>query len=370
MIKKIFWIILFLLWMFSVSWAVTIGIHGLQFQDDIKDLTRRESLQDGKKVDIIWLIFDHYTEAESVYLHKVVDQLWTGRVYHISLSPYGYTSTQVANGEYDVEYKRFFKEIKEMNIQVVFRTMHEMNGGRYSWASKPEEFKKARRYVHTMARKDFDLQSDTLLFSLSFNSQDLPTTEAVPTQNSYYEYCSQWRIDNKWRCPRMEDYYPGRNYVDLIGVTLYNRGRSRADNWSVWKDPKTLLTESNLIGRLYQWNKPIIIDELGTTAVKFDGEWSQDKVTESFKIDKESKDIWLREWKLLFSQYPRIVGIVYFNVDLTQWATKQVLGQADRSLIMSPYISDYSQGKRFVLNYGDDALRKLFKVKVKPERKV
>ena len=84
-----------------------------------------------------------------------------------------------------------------MDIKVVFRTMHEMNGGWYSRASKPEEFKKARKYIHTMARKDFNLQSDKLLFSLSFNSQDLPTTEAIPTQKSYYEYCSQRRIDNK-----------------------------------------------------------------------------------------------------------------------------------------------------------------------------
>ncbi len=67
------------------------------------------------------------------------------------------------------------------------------------------------------------IQSDRLLFSLSFNSQDLPTLESRPTQSSHYEYCSQRKIDNVERCPRMEDYYPGHQYVDLIGVTLYNR---------------------------------------------------------------------------------------------------------------------------------------------------
>lgn len=364
------WLWIFCLWFFSWSSAVTIGIHGLQFQDDIKDVTRWESLQDGKKIDIIWLIFDHYTDAESVYLHKVVETLGTGRVYHISLSPYGYTAAQVANGMYDVEYTRFFADIKKLGITVVFRTMHEMNGGRYSRSSKPDDFKKARKYIHTMARKDFDLQSDRLLFSLSFNSQDLPTTEAIPTQQSHYEYCSQRRIDNRWRCPRMEDYYPWSSYVDLVGVTLYNRGRSRADNWSVWKDPEYLLTENNLIGRLSQRNKPIIIDELGTTAVNFDGQRTQDKVTESFYNNQEAKNTWFRQWKLLFARYPRIVGIVYFNVDLTQWATKQVLGQADWSAIMSPYISDSRIGKQFILRYGDDALRKLFVNKKKPVRRI
>ena len=59
--------------------------------------------------------------------------------------------------------------------------------------------------------------------------------------------------------------------------------------------------------------------------MKFDGEWTQDKVSTNFQNDKESKDIRLREWKLLFAQYPKIVGIVYFNVDRTQGATRQIL---------------------------------------------
>lgn len=168
----------------------------------------------------------------------------------------------------------------------------------------------------------------------------------------------------------MEDYYPGSAYVDLVGVTLYNRGRSRANHWSVWKDPEYLLTENNLIGRLSQRNKPIIIDELGTTAVNFDGEWTQEKVTASFHNNQEAKNTWFRQWKSLFVQYPKIVAIVYFNVDMTQGATRQVLGQADWSAIMSPYMSDSRVGKQFVLRYGDDALNNLFVIKKKPLRKI
>lgn len=369
-VKKILSLLIFYIVLFNTSFAVTIGLHGLQSMGDIKDLTRWESQHDNKAIDIIWLIFDQYEEAESVYLHKVVQELGKERIYHISLSPYGYTAGQVAQGIYDKEYKRFFQEIKAMNIKVVFRTMHEMNGWRYSRASKPEDFKKARQYVHTMARKDFNLQSDTLLFSLSFNSQDLPTTDELPTQESVYEYCSQWRINNKGRCPRMEDYYPGSNYVDLIGVTLYNRGRSRADNRSIWKDPNYLLNEAGLIERLHQWGKPIIIDELWSTAVNFDGTRTQEKTREVFLNDTEKKNTRLREWRNIFWLYPKIVGIVYFNVDHTDGATKQVLWQADRSIVMSPFIDDYSIGKRFILNYGDDALKKLFVLKKKPAKRL
>ncbi|NCQ81626.1 hypothetical protein GW750_02235 [bacterium] len=38
--------------------------------------------------------------------------------------------------------------IKTLDITVIFRTMHEMNGGRYPWGSDPESFKKARKHVY------------------------------------------------------------------------------------------------------------------------------------------------------------------------------------------------------------------------------
>jgi beta-mannanase len=358
-------LLIFLLLLTPLSaWAVTIGIHGLQHLD-IKQITTWES-QNKTTLPIIGLIFDKYGDTESVYLSSVVNALGTGRIYHISLSPYGHTAQEVADGIYTTEYKRFFRDMKNLDIRVVFRTMHEMNGWRYSRASHPDEFKKAWIFVYNLARNTMKIQSDKLLFSLSFNSQDLPTQETRPTQESHYEYCSQWRVDNIWRCPRMEDYYPGNQYVDMIGVTLYNRGRSRATDRSVWKSPTTLLTESRLIDRLSQRRKPISIDELWTTAVNFEWTWTQQKARESFLTNIEDKSSWLRERKLLFAQYPLIKSVVYFNLDATAWATTQVLGQADRNIIFSPYISDYREGKKFLTIYGDDTLNTLFKLKKRP----
>ena len=363
--KKYLLIILFLIFPLS-AWAVTIGIHGLQHLD-IKQITTWES-QNNTTLPIIGLIFDQYGDAESSYLSGVVNALGTGRIYHISLSPYGHTAQEVADGIYTSEYRRFFGDIKRLDIKVVFRTMHEMNGWRYSRASHPDAFKQAWISVYNLARHTMKIQSDKLLFSLSFNSQDLPTTEIRPTQTSYYEYCSQWRVDNVWRCPRMEDYYPGNQYVDMIGVTLYNRGRSRPASRSVWKSPKTLLTESWLIDRLSQRKKSISIDELGTTAVKFTWEWSQEKTRESFLTNTQDKNLRLRERRFLFAQYPLITSVVYFNLDATAWSTKQVLWQADRNIIFSPYMSDYREGKKFLTIYGDDVLNTLFKIKNKPVR--
>ena len=123
----------------------------------------------------------------------------------------------------------------------------------------------------------------------------------------------------------MRDYFPGSAYVDLIGVTLYNRGRSRPDAWSVWKEPEFLLSEFDLLTKLQQFNKPIIIDELGTTAANFDGKWTHEKAISSIANDTSSKNTWLRKWKLVAARHPDIVGLLYFNVDHTQGGQHAVL---------------------------------------------
>lgn len=362
-IKKFLLTFVFLICPFSV-WAVTVGIHGIQHME-IKQITNWET-KNKTILPIIGMIFDQYGDAESTYLQKVVNTLGTGRIYHISLSPYWYTAQEVLDWSYNTEYEKFFTDMKNLDIKVVFRTMHEMNGWRYSRASHPDEFRQAWISVYNLARNTMKIQSDKLLFSLSFNSQDLPTKEIRPTQNSHYEYCSQWRVDNIWRCPRMEDYYPWNQYVDLIWVTLYNRWRSRSASWSIWKSPTTLLNEAWLIDRLSQWRKPIIIDELGTTAISFEWEWNSEKARESFLANIEDKNSRLRERKLLFIKYPLIKSVVYFNLDATAWATKEVLWQADWNIILSPYIDDYRVWKLFLTKYWDNVLYDLFKIKKRP----
>lgn len=345
--------------------AATIGIHGVQNRGWVKQILNWEK-KNKTTIPVIGMVFDQYWEAESTYLSNTVHSLWTGRIYHISISPYGLTAQEVADGYYNRSYSRFFWDIQKLGIKVVFRTMHEMNGGRYSWASHPDQFKQAWINIYTMARKKFNLQSDKLLFSLSFNSQDLPTSDDRPTQNSAYNYCSQWRIDHTGRCPRMEDYYPGDAYVDVVGITLYNRWRSRPDYRSVWKTPYELLTEWWLLQRLNHRWKPLIIDELGTTAINFTGEWSQPKANESFQNNTYDKNAWLQWRQEILVANQNIVSIVYFNMDATQGAQQQVLWQADRSMILSPYISDYSEGKNLLKKWNDNKLQKLFVLKKKP----
>ena len=161
-----------------------------------KKILQREE-KNKTTIPIIGMIFDQYGIQEKDYLTRIVSELGTGRIYHISLSPFGFTSQEVTDGFYDKEYNDFFEDIKNLQIKVIFRTMHEMNGGRYSRSSRPDDFKKAWRRVRTIARKTHKISSEHLPFSLSFNSQDLPTTDNRPTQDSKIRFCSEREVKNK-----------------------------------------------------------------------------------------------------------------------------------------------------------------------------
>ena len=82
------------------------------------------------KIDlpIAGFIFDPWDDYAQASLIRAVDLLGKNRIYHITISPGMMTAQQVADGEFDDEYKQFFMMVKTMDINVVFRTMHEMNG--------------------------------------------------------------------------------------------------------------------------------------------------------------------------------------------------------------------------------------------------
>ena len=68
-------------------------------------------------------------------------------------------------------------------------------------------------------------------------------------------------------CPRFEEYFPGEKYVDVVGVTFYNWGK--ATSGRLRKSPSQILNdpEWQTLDRLKKLGKPLIIDEVGTTAV-------------------------------------------------------------------------------------------------------
>ena len=77
---------------------------------------------------VVGFIFDPWDEYTEATMTRAIKLLGTDRIYHVTVSPGMMTAKQVAAGEADEDYKNFFALVKEFNIQVIFRTMHEMNG--------------------------------------------------------------------------------------------------------------------------------------------------------------------------------------------------------------------------------------------------
>jgi beta-mannanase len=68
-------------------------------------------------------------------------------------------------------------------------------------------------------------------------------------------------------CFTFEDYYPGPTLVDIVGLSFYNRGKAIYDRQ--WLSAKHILTHPrwNTLARALSFGKPLIFDEVGTSAV-------------------------------------------------------------------------------------------------------
>lgn len=153
--------------------------------------------------------------------------------------------------------------------------------------------------------------------------------EDLPSENGAVDgkivYCSA-ATKKKTGCPTFEDFYPGDAYVDAVGLSLYNWGRGRNASWATWKTFSDMLLKSKMQAyqRLGSYNKPMFIDEVGTTAVDFAGDWSNEKALAEYRINDGRKNLWLTQMRETLAKDPNVVGVLYFNRDRTK-------GLVDRS---------------------------------------
>lgn len=266
----------------------------------------------------------------------------------MGISPFGYTAAEVASGVYDTQYIRFFEAVKETKAKFLFRTMHEMNGSWFSWSGDPENFKKAWMHIYELSRK-VGLDNSNILFIFSVNSEDLPAaTQGIIGGEMIY--CTP-KLHLESGCISLEDYYPGDQYVDIMGLSLYNWGRGRSESWAIWKNFYTLFDNrsSDIYSRLQSYRKPIFLDEVGTTAVDFKGPWTFDKVVQAYENDFGRKDYWIAQMREEIKKFPEIVGAMYFNRDKTRGFTvgKTIAGELDWAVLSTVTHKEYPSILRF-----------------------
>ncbi len=277
---------------------------------------------------VVSFIFDPRDKNDVLdSIDEIVKILWTNRIYHFTISPDMYSANDVVLWKFDTQYTEFFKKVKEKNLHVIFRTMHEMNGWRYPRSSNPEKFKAAWIHVWTLSRVVW-LNEENILFDFSVNHRDMPTLW-TPSQSASLIQCSIWKDD----CYHFEDYYPWDEFVDIIWFTFYNRWKANSNRQ--WLTPVQILYDPNrnTYERIKAFNKPIVIDEVATTSVRYDWSYDFEKSRNEYLNHDERKDNRVHLLRNFLVNHPEIVAAVYFNTDYTHWLEFNVVWEADWAIV-------------------------------------
>jgi hypothetical protein len=186
---------------------------------------------------------------------------------------------KINNGELDPYIRSFAIGMKSFCHPIRLRFAHEMIQGDnpmgtfpnpkwYPWQDWPESFKKAWIRIYAIFKSE---HADNVEFVWS------------PNFEPYYSDV-------------LKKYYPGKMYVDWIGIDGYNWGGGDFD--SVFKNMYTVLTGSPEI----YGDKPIMLGEIGAAA--------QPGNTKSF-----DKSAWISDaFRKIKTDYPRIKSFYWFEV--------------------------------------------------------
>lgn len=146
----------------------------------------------------------------------------------------GSVAADTAAGEYDARWSSWGDAISNYDGQLIVRLAHEMNGDWYEWAGSPSAYVNMWQHVHGL------LDGENVQWCWCPNAEDVPSTNDA------------------------ENYYPGDQYVDIIGIDGYNHGSSSS---SGWRTPTEIF--DGMVGRLSSLaSKPIIIPETASSSMQ------------------------------------------------------------------------------------------------------
>ncbi len=229
---------------------------------------------------------------ESIWNREAIPCItWEPMYYHDGkevMIPY----MQLLNGEYDQYIKRFAESAGAWKKPVLIRFAHEMNIKRYHWGTKENEygpqspaiFKKMFQHVVALF-KNAGVHNVLWVFC--------PNAESVP--NTSYAPSATWNV--------LSNYYPGDDFVDILGVDGYNWGTTRKKKkhgWeSSWKTFREIFAPPCKELRALSPSKPLIIFETATTLHGGDKtEWIRDAISVSEKLEIEGI-VWFQSNKEL-----------------------------------------------------------------------
>ena len=173
---------------------------------------------------------------------------------------------KINSGQTDDYWRKWANDAKDFEDEVIIRFGFEMNGDWFSWGQRPEPFKKAWQRVHKIVREDEGAQNVQFMFAPNIEFDE---TELV----------------------KMAPYYPGDEFVELLGLDGYNFGNS-GEEGEKWQTYSEVFEKS--IAKMSQIKKPLILSEIGCTDGPGKAAWMKDFL-EKVKVDS------------------RVQGFIYYN---------------------------------------------------------
>ena len=217
----------------------------------------------NRQLDIIhWFMnWDHRWDAT-----LVGQAAHGGRRPLISWQPHTQEVRDIAAGSYDLYIRSWAQGAKAHGGPVYLRPFPEMNGDWLGWNGEPEALVAAwQRMVHIFEEEG----ASNVRWVWSPNVTDWPRTEAN----------------------RMENYYPGEAYVDVLALDGYNFGDTR--DWGGWRSYDEVF-EHGYTRVADLGSQPVWIAEIASAESGGD------------------KGAWIKDM-LNSTSFPRVEAIVWFD---------------------------------------------------------
>jgi len=212
----------------------------------------------------------------------------------------------ILQGRYDDYIQGFASRIKDLEYPVIIRFAHEMNLDRYHWGGSREEYgpESPERYQEMfqyVVKRFRDEDAGNALFAFCPNAGSVPS----PEQGAHW---------NKAR-----NYYPGDDYVDVLGMDGYNWAYTRTMEEHGWQSSWRSFEEifEHIYSELTSISpeKPLFVFETASPAEGGDRDvWVQNAFETAsrwgldgiiwFQVDKEE------DWRLAAGEECRYPGEV------------------------------------------------------------
>ena len=181
-----------------------------------KDLSEFEN-KIGKKlaVVLVFLAWDNTIEMSKfpkAWCNMITER---GSIPHITWEPWDfdrnckkYTLDSIINGQWDKYINKWAKDISEWGKSILIRWGHEMNGNWYPWDGLHNE-KEPKKYIDALIH-----------IRKIFNKYNTKNVIWVWCPDICYFFPDKNIYDFK-------NYYPGDEYVDILGIDGYNFANAR-----------------------------------------------------------------------------------------------------------------------------------------------